>query len=255
MADHSEMKLGRRAILPHKAARLLRMARYLPADLPVAPRQLAWSKAVASWPMFGNDVLGDCTAAGYAHMLEAWTANVTGSPLNLTEFEVESFYAASTGWDGTPETDQGGDEISVLNYARSAGLAAQEIKAYVSVDPTNIEHVLLGQYLFGGLYLGIALPLSAQTQDVWDAVPDWEKDGMAGSWGGHCVPILDYDRDAQEFVCVTWGATKRMSFRFFQQYCEEAYALLSPLWIGSDGFNPSHFNMAQLEADLRVVTG
>ena len=98
--------------------------------------------------------------------------------------------------------------------------------------------------LFGGLYIGLSLPLSAQTQDVWDV--DTSPNGKRGSWGGHCVFVPDYD--ATGLTCITWGAPKKMTWPFWGTYCDEAHALLSPNWKA-----PAGFDLAALQADLASV--
>ena len=47
--------------------------------------------------------------------------------------------------------------------------------------------------MFGGVYIGLALPVTAQTQDVWDVVAGGGANAKKGSWGGHCVFVPKYD--------------------------------------------------------------
>jgi hypothetical protein len=78
-------------------------------------------------------------------------------------------------------------------------------------------------------YIGLALPISAQNQDVWAVPPGGSAgEGSPGSWGGHAVPIVAYD--SRGLTVITWGATKRMTWQFLDTYCDEAYALLSQDW-------------------------
>ncbi|MGB6874974.1 MAG: hypothetical protein WBD87_02970, partial [Candidatus Acidiferrales bacterium] len=73
-----------------------------------------------------------------------------------------------------------------------------------------------------------------------------------GSWGGHAVPVLAYDSDG--LTCITWGAKKRMTWAFFAQYCDEAYAPLSHDWFSAQGIDPSGIDFAALSADLHQLT-
>jgi hypothetical protein len=45
---------------------------------------------------------------------------------------------------------------------------------------------------------------------------------------------------------------KKMTRAFWQAYCDEAHALLSPDWIAAQG-SPSGFDLAQLQADLSAI--
>src|SRR6266700_2460889 len=64
MADHSNMKLGRKAIKTD--SRTLALGNYLKPSLPPPPPAKDWTCGVTEWGMMGNDKLGDCTIAGVA---------------------------------------------------------------------------------------------------------------------------------------------------------------------------------------------
>src|SRR5690348_8126010 len=142
----------------------------LPAKraLPPAPCSLDWTSKIPSWPMFSNDTLGDCTAAAAAHMIQCWTANA-GDAVTPTDAQVIAAYSATGHYiSGDAATDHGALELDVLNFWRQQGIAGHKIAAYVSFSPQNCEHTRQAINLFGGIYIGLALPLSAQNQDVWD---------------------------------------------------------------------------------------
>lgn len=254
------MLLGKLA--PRDDPRTLQLANYLTGELPKPPYRIQWSKAVTSWPMMANDRVGDCTCAAAGHMIQAWTANAGESPfrfvpatgLVLTDAEILAAYGAITGYrPDDPSTDRGAVELDVLNYWRKTGVGGHQIAAYAALEPQNRQHVELGVDLFGGVYIGLALPLSAQQQRVWSVPPGGlHGKGQPGSWGGHAVPVLDYD--AHGLTCVTWGSLKRMTWGFWAAYCDEAYALVSQDWIAAAGKAPSGFDLAELQADLAAIT-
>lgn len=133
-----------------------------------APRSVDWTAQIPSWPMFANDTLGDCTSAAAAHMIQCWTANA-GHAFTPTNAQVIAAYSATGHYiAGNPATDQGAVELDVLNFWRQQGIAGHKIAAYVSFSPQNLEHTRQAINLFGGIYIGLALPISAQNQDVWD---------------------------------------------------------------------------------------
>jgi hypothetical protein len=228
-----------------KDARNLRLAAYLDEALalPSVPASADWSQKVASWPMYGNDTLGDCTCAAVAHMEEAWSAN-SGSPEVPPEQAVLDLY-----WK-TGKADTGRYCLDVLNDWQSNGFGGEAILAFVQIDPKRREHVELACWMFGGAYLGVQLPRSAQTQkDEWTLTSG--PDAQPGSWGGHCVNLVDYLQAGP--TCVTWGRLMPMSWEFFDAYCDEAYAVISPDWLDAHGQAPSGFDLAQLESDLQAI--
>src|SRR5487761_1638078 len=93
--------------------------------------------------------------------------------------------------------------------------------------------------LFGGVYIGLALPNTAQTQDVWDVSPNGGADAKKGSWGGHCVFVPQYDEHG--FTCITWGKLKTMTLAFWKKYCDEAHVLFGQNWLTAQG-SPAGFD-------------
>ena len=139
--------------------------------LPPAPRSVDWTAEIPSWPMFSNDTLGDCTAAAAAHMIQCWTANA-GDAFTPTNAQVIAAYSATGHYvPGNPATDRGAVELDVLSVWRQQGIAGHKIDAYVAFSPRNFEHTRQAINIFGGIYIGLALPLSAQNQNVWDVPP------------------------------------------------------------------------------------
>ena len=247
MLDHRLVKLGKKARKYDR--RTLRLARYLTPALPPPPASVDNTQGVAAWGMMLNDQLGDCTIAGCGHAVQIWTLSA-GSEVTLPDSTILEYYETFDGYNPSdPSTDQGGIELDVLKDWKNQGLAGYPLSAYVSVDPQDTSHVASAIELFGGLYIGLLLPLSAQNQSPWDYVPDGSAgDPTPGSWGGHCVFVVGYDQEG--LTCITWGQLQKMSFDFWEQYCDEAYALLSPNWQP-----PAGFDMPTLQADLQLVTG
>lgn len=251
MIDATQVKCGR---LPTKHdPRTLRLARYLTSTLPPAPPEYDYTAKVPSWGMLANDTVGDCTVAAAGHEVMAWTAYATSLHLVTTE-EVLAAYSAITGYDpANPDSDQGAYCLDVLKYWRATGIAGHKIGSFVAVDPDKPLEVMTALWLFGSVYLGLDLPVSAQSQAVWD-VPEGGTvgDGAPGSWGGHAVCLQAYDADGA--VIVTWGETRRVTWAFLKEYCSEAYAILSPDFL-SGGKAPNGFSVDQLAADLAILSG
>ncbi len=114
----------------------------------------------------------------------------------------------------------------MLNYWRQKGIAGHKILGFAALDPRHVEQIKQSVYLFGGTYIGVQLPLSAQDQDTWDVPPSGPiGNGEPGSWGGHAVCVVAYN--AKGLWVVTWGKLLFMTWAFWQTYCDEAYAVFS----------------------------
>ncbi|HYB27234.1 MAG TPA: hypothetical protein VEF89_11515 [Solirubrobacteraceae bacterium] len=208
--------------------RTLRFGKYVTAALPSPPASVGYGANVPTWPMYANNEYGDCTCAAAGHMIQNWTANANGevTPPNAA---VVKFYEHFVG--DPPPPDAGCNMLQVLNYWRSAGLDGHKINAYAAVALKNQTEAMTALYLFGSVYIGVALPDFAVQGDMltvpW-VVPSGGPVGDAAPNpnNGHCIPAVAYD--ANNLTVVTWGEPKTMSREFYDAYADEAFAVLSP---------------------------
>jgi hypothetical protein len=234
-------------------SRTIRFGAYLTPELAAPPVAQDYGAKVASWPMYGNDQYGDCTCAAAGHMIQSWTANAA-TEFSPTDESVLRFYEHFVG--DPPPPDQGCDMLSVLNYWRSTGLDRRKITAFASIQLQNQTQAQNAIYLFGSLYIGVALPNFATQGDMltvpW-VVPSTGPVGDAApnQDNGHCIPAVGYD--ATNLYIVTWGEVKSMSWGFYNAYADESFAVISKDFIGPAGTDPAGFNMAALEADLKQI--
>jgi hypothetical protein len=242
-------KLGKLA--PRVDVRTLALARYVdPSRLPDPPATIDLTGRVPEWPMYGNDTIGDCTVAASAHMIEAWTAAARGAAVEVTED------AVLTAFDRVKVVDpltgeEGAVELDVLRDWRKHGVGGHRIGAYARVSTVDHRLARAGAWLFGGLYLGLQLPLSARGQETWDWGGSLTGPDRPGSWGGHAVDVVRYD-DAGLTV-VTWGRLQAMTWSFWDRYCDEAYCVLSQDFLDR-GRAPNGFDLEALRRDLALVT-
>jgi hypothetical protein len=241
-------KLGRKAIKTD--SRTLKLAKYLTPALPTPPVARDWTCGVTDFGMMLNDQLGDCTIAGCGHAVQVWSLN-TGQEVTISDAAIKSAYAAWDGYvPGDDSTDNGGVELDVLNNWHQTGLDGHVLGAFAAANTKNLMEIQQAISLFGGVYIGLNLPVTAQQQTVWDVVSAEGGDAEPGSWGGHCVYVVAYDQSS--FTCITWGKVLKMTAAFWQAYCDEAYALLGADWL-KDGNAPSGFDQATLNADLKAI--
>lgn len=139
----------------------------------------------------GNDTIGDCTCAAAGHLIEEWTPNL-GATVVPPNNSIIAAYSAITGYNPvTHANDTGAAELDVLNYWRQTGVDNHKMEAFVALEPQNTDHIRDSVLLFAGVYIGLALPVSAQTQSVWTVPPGGPNgQGAPGTWGGHAFPIV-----------------------------------------------------------------
>ena len=249
--DLSQFQLGKKAA--RRDPRTLRLANYLADKPPVAPAARDWSAGVKDWPMLQNDLLADCTIAATLHMQECWCANSKARECVPTGIDALEAYERICGYDphNAEATDNGGVLLDVMNAWRRDGIGGSRIDAFVSVDHKNRNAVKLAIDLFGGLDIGLQLPVSAQTQSTWRYIPT-EPGFEIGSWGGHSVNLVGFDN--LSLPCVTWGKLQKMSWPFFLEYADECFAILSEDWLDTNKKTPTGLDLTTLQADLKIVT-
>lgn len=246
MIDHSVMKLGKRAARVDR--RTLRLATYTNA-LPPAPASVDWTTKLSNLGVMENDRLGDCTCAAIGHMIQVWTSQASNQIIP-SDSVILDLYEKACGYNpADPASDQGGVELDVLNYWRKNPVAGQPLNAFCAVDVSDRSDICDAIWIFGAAYIGLGLPISAQNQDVWDVSSG--DNAKPFSWGGHAVPVVAFSPSG--LICVTWGALKQMTWEFFEQYCDEAYACLSLDWTNATGA-PSGFDWSTLNSDLIAIT-
>ncbi|HVA65431.1 MAG TPA: hypothetical protein VNK24_00730 [Elusimicrobiota bacterium] len=252
--DVASLKLGRKRWVPDP--RTLHLHKYA-QNVPAAPGQVDYTGPVTKLGMMLNDKIGDCAVAAPGHAVQVWTANA-GKEKTIPDSAIEKAYEAPSVGNynpNDPNSDQGANIIDVLKYWRKTGIGGDKLGAFLFVDPANTELFKKAVWLFGGGDLGINLPISAQkqvAQGLWDVPPEGTTgDGAPGSWGGHSVAVAGFDSEG--VTIVTWGQFLKMTWAFFQAYCEESWAIVSKDFLNGKGVTPDNgFDWATLMADLKA---
>jgi hypothetical protein len=249
----SGLKLGKAP--PKFDSRTLLFAKYLTKGLPPPPTSSDYAKKVKTWPMYGNDKYGDCTCAAAGHMVQDWTAN-TGSEVTLPVSTILSVYNHFV----HGQADEGVNMLDVLKYWRKSGFGKDRIHAFAQLELKNPLQAQDAIYLFGNCYIGLALPEFTVPKGVGDPSIPWivPPSGPTGKAApnpnnGHCVPAVAYDQ--RSVWVVTWGNLKQMSWQFYTNYADEAFAVLSPDWLSKHlRTAPPGLDLHALESDLSRVT-
>ena len=254
MTELAKMKLGKH---PAKHMFGLPLVSSYTRHLPPPPPATNYGIKARTDAMFLNDTLGCCTVSAIGHAVEVWTANAQAAEVTLPDSEIRRVYGAVSGYNGDPQTDNGAACADVLRYWYDNPIDGHKLNAFASVRPGNHDDIKNAVYRFGSCYIGIQLPLTAQDQDgPWDVVGGGNMTGNAapGSWGGHCVAIDAYDDDSG-LTCRTWSMEKKMTWAFWDAYCDEAFALLGQDWIEADGRSPDEIDISQLMDDMNTFRG
>jgi hypothetical protein len=231
----------------------LRLGDYLTSTLPAPPTSADWQSKVATWPMYLNDQLGDCTCAAVGHMIQAETTYGQGTTVTVPEQDVLAAYEAAGHYNpADPNSDQGAYIQDVLAYWMKTGVAGHKILAYASVDVSNPAEIWQAIDLFGAVDVGFNFPSSAM--DQFNAGQPWDVVNGSPVEGGHCVPVGAYAADGT-LTCVTWGKTQKMTPAFWRTYVDEAWVVITPDWLSAKGVDPQGLNLYQLGQDYAALTG
>jgi len=236
-----------------KDPRSFKVTDYLAMHQLQIPDAHDWTAVKKSeWGVFGNDTLENCTCAAAGHMIKCWTANA-GAEFEITDEAILNTYIALSKYNPiTHENAEGVYMIDALKYWRKKGIDQHRIRVFATVPPDRREIVKASIYLFGGIYVGLLLPLSSKHQEIWEVKPG----GLTGdnepySLGGHAVAILAYDEEY--LTCITLGEEKKMTWDFWESYNDEAYAIITQDFMKGDK-NLLGLNLEAMEQDLMHLT-
>ena len=226
------------------------------------PNVFGHGNTFANWGLNGNDKFGCCVEAGGAHETELINnlaaGGVTGKEVvKITTENTLSDYAAITGFNpATGENDNGTEVRAALEYRVKTGLIdstgkRHKIGAFVFIEPGSIQHLIEAIFIFDAVGIGIKFPGSAMEQfnngQPWSVVPG------SNIEGGHYVPLVG--KPAQgDLACITWGKRQVLTEAFYKEYCDEAWAYVTPESLNTKTLrNWGGFNWNQLQEDLQNV--
>ena len=252
--DRSAYKLGAR---PHvHDARVLPMARYVSSLALQWPSARDHAAPMRAYPMRLNDSIGDCVIVALINWIVTnhWLA--TGEIIEFDDAVALAVYVRESGYNGTdPNTDVGcvpSQAFGDFAAGRFEGLGLKGHTPRVALSCNDL--ILPAIYFFGATPLQLALPRSAQSQQIWD-VPLGQPltgDFEPGSWGQHEVLAVSYD-EAGNIDVITWAERLRMTMRFASVYVLQATAIVSDEMLRADGKSFEGFDVDALVTDARRI--
>lgn len=252
--NFSKIKFGRRP--PIKDERTFELSGYIDNEnCPPIPKIHNWGKKIKKdkWGVMGNIRTNLCTCSAAGHMIMSWTSN-TGRLKRPKDEDIMKAYCDLTNYiPETDENDEGVEALKTLKYWRKTGIAGHKIVAFAKLN--NKDQLLKTIYLFGGCYVGLNLPKSAEKQynttKKWTIPRDREKtDAKKGSWVGHMVLVVGYRNE--ELRIITWGREMIMTIDFWEAYSEESYAVFSESFIRNEK-TPTGIDVDILHNDIESL--
>ena len=221
------------------------------------PKEYNWGWKIKSdkWGVLGNLKTNNCTCAAAGHLIMSWTSNV-GKLHKPTTKAIVGAYSRLTNYN--PKTDGIGkpiEAIKALKYWRKKGISKRKIVAFAKLKFKDRKQLIEATYLYGGCYVGINLPKSAEKQyfesKKWTLPRTGTKGaGKPGTWLSHALIITGYKDN--ELRVITWGKEMIMTLDFWEAYVDEAYAVFSEDFIKDDK-TPSKINVDLLKKSLRSL--
>jgi len=260
-AAHRRFRMGRKR--PVARCPRFSLRNYLMRDLPPPPAACDYSanatKALSE--MYLNNTLGDCVIAGIGHVVGVLTGGA-GKQFIYTNEQITQLYSAIGGYvPGHPNTDQGCDEQTALNYWQHNGApqGTHQIAGWIAVNGADPQEYRTALWLFENLYFGIELP------DKWvNPEPNapgfvWDVAGPPDPSNGHCVVGVGYGAKGVK-IC-SWGMLGTLTDAAIDKYATtagagELYAVLSQDSINKAAAKaPNGFDWSQLIADFDSMGG
>ena len=214
------------------------------------------------WYSANGIITHNCVIAAMGHIEGVLTGNGNPPALTYTDAQITALYSAIGGYvPGDPNTDQGCDEVTALNYWQASGAPAgsHKIAGWLAVDSSNRAEYEAALWLFENLFFGVELPDAWINPEPTGSGFVWDVAGAADPNNGHAFAGVAYN--AQGVKVATWGMEGLVTHAAIGEYCANADGGELYVVISQDSVNrasqkaPSGFNWSQLVADFDAIGG
>jgi hypothetical protein len=202
--------------------------------------------------ILGNDQYGNCGECGAMHLMQTQAASVRGKVLTPTLAETLALYSAVAGFNASdPSTDQGTDLTTLLEYWKDQGITIggekHKILGWATLDLSSAAQMRYAGYVFGGLYLGINCPQSAE-----DNTSDWQYVADSPTVGGHCINLAGEGSLGTHIQ--SWGQNIPTSWEFMLHQLDEGYAVITDFWADAQDKSPSGLDLNGLLDAMKQIS-
>lgn len=202
-----------------------------------------------NYGMLDNDKLGDCTWAGFVHLVQVVCLLLGVSAPSYADDTVGQAYLK---WNNG--VDAGDNELDVMvALFKPGGLLGIQVAGYATAGDGNSVTELLGiVQTFGAAYIGVQMPYVTQQQFA-DGEP-WALTNTSADSdieGGHCVVPLAFDQPRRLVQLLTWGRRQWATYDWLTANMDEQHALV-PMQVRTAGVLDG-VDWAQLDATLSTV--
>jgi hypothetical protein len=197
----------------------------------------------------GNDLLRCCVISARAKQTRRFECSEQGTCPDIQEKVITGEYFLETGG-----PDSGLDVLASLKKWRREGwnIGGRNYRIYAFaavnwLDHVEVEYALM---LFHGIQITLALPASAQHEDVWATLTD-----RPGSWDYHQVygtrylDVIGYD--ANGVIIRTWGREQRVTWPWWDKYVCACFVVIDDknYWLPDSPVNTEKLGQLLLEAN------
>lgn len=215
-------------------------------NLPTAP--LIDTAPNYAYPMFGNDVWGDCVCADEGHSQQVVSGLLTGTVVTPTMAQIETWYETQNPtW--SPISGQEGNGMDIQTFLEY--LVVQKIIfGFAEIDYTNPALLQAAIYIGLSVKVGVQLQAAQRGQQfidgLWDHVPG------SPTVGGHDICFVGYNATTKRYSIISWGKLLECTQAFVDNCVDEAWFPVRPAHLLFPGFR--NFDFAGFSAAVSAIT-
>lgn len=158
----------------------------------------AYSRMMDAPAVLGNNnEVGDCVIVCILNYIREVYYRA-GREDKVTDDLAIPLYSKITGYiPGEPSTDQGTNPEDALNYWKENPIADAVLVDFTRIDHTDQNALKNSIVKTGAVMLICEMSVEQQEQKEWLPI------GQPGSWGGHCVAVVQYV--GPDYTAITWA--------------------------------------------------